>query len=103
MQFTLKDFLFGALELTKNVDPDKISYFGYGIGFNSRSHFLTSNSDFRKNVVIFYVDNSSSKHTDNKKKFFLALCKEPTQELSATTITVEAKYSINFTRSKKKI
>ena len=29
--FTLKYFLFGAVKLTKNVDPDKYSHSGYGI------------------------------------------------------------------------
>ena len=29
--FTLRIFLFGALTLTENVDPDKYSYSGYRI------------------------------------------------------------------------
>ena len=37
--FTLKDCLFGAVKLNKNFDPDKYPYFGYGIGFDSRSLF----------------------------------------------------------------
>ena len=35
--FTLKDCLFGDVKLTKNANPDKYVYTGYGIGFNSRS------------------------------------------------------------------
>ena len=38
--------LFGAAKQTKNVDPDKYSYSGYGVGFDSQSHFLISNFDF---------------------------------------------------------
>ena len=34
--FTLKDFFFGAVKLTKNIDPDKYYHFGYGIGIDSR-------------------------------------------------------------------
>ena len=35
--FTLKGYLLGGVKLTKNADPDKPSYFGYGIEyFNSR-------------------------------------------------------------------
>ena len=34
-EFTLKDCLFGAVKLTKNVGTDK--YSGYGIGFDSES------------------------------------------------------------------
>ena len=29
--FTLKDCLFGTVKITKNADPDKYSYSGYGI------------------------------------------------------------------------
>ena len=35
--FTLKDFLFGGVKVTKNADPDKYVYTGYGSGFNLRS------------------------------------------------------------------
>ena len=35
----LGDSLFGALKLTKNADPDKYRYGGYGVGFDSRSNF----------------------------------------------------------------
>ena len=70
--FTWKDYLFGAVKLTKNADPNKCSYSGYGIGFDSRSLFLKFNSDFGKNVNIFGVGNSSSKHTDNNKKRYFS-------------------------------
>ena len=29
--FTLKDYLFGAVKSTKNANPDKYPYSGYGI------------------------------------------------------------------------
>ena len=38
-KFTLKDYLFGNVKITKNADPNKCSYSGYGIGFDSRSLF----------------------------------------------------------------
>ena len=38
-KFTLKDCYFGAVKLTKNVYPNKYSYSGCGIGFDSRSYF----------------------------------------------------------------
>ena len=37
--FALKDCLFGTVKWTKNTDPDKYSYYGYGIKFDSRSLF----------------------------------------------------------------
>ena len=35
-EFTLKDCLFGAVKSIENADPDKYSYSGCGIGFDSR-------------------------------------------------------------------
>ena len=31
--FTLNNCLFGSVKLTKNAEPDKFGYSGYGIGF----------------------------------------------------------------------
>ena len=38
-EFTLKDCLLGYVKIAINADPDKSSYSGYGIGFDSCSHF----------------------------------------------------------------
>ena len=65
---TLKNCLFGAITLTKNVDIDKYKYSGYGIGFDRRSSFSFPNGGFGQNVIIFGVDMSSSSHIDNKKR-----------------------------------
>ena len=43
--FTLNNYLFGSVKLTKNVDPDKYKYSGYGTGFDSRSLFSLPNFD----------------------------------------------------------
>ena len=37
---TLKNSLFGAVRLTKNVDIGKYRYFGHGIGFDTRGGFM---------------------------------------------------------------
>ena len=100
--FTLKDSLFGAVTLTKNADPDKYSYSGYGIGFDSRLLFSFTGFNWDKNVVIFGVNNSSSVHIDNEKKDILVLGEIPTQRLDDNTIRVEAKYSINSSKSQRK-
>ena len=94
--------MFGAAKLTKNADPNKYKYSGYDIGFDSRSEFLLPDSSMDKNVIIFGVDMSSSVHIDNKKKDILILGISPTQGLDDTTLTAEAQYSINFSRSKRK-
>ena len=69
-----------------------INYFGYGTEFDSRSLFLISNFDFRKNVIIYGVDNSSSTHADNKKEYILIFSEVPSQEIDDTTITAVTKY-----------
>ena len=37
--FTLGNYLFGSVKLTKNADLDKYKYNSYGIGFDSCSEF----------------------------------------------------------------
>ena len=56
------------MKLTKNVDPDKYGYSGYGIRFSACSKSFLSNDEWGKNIVIFRVDKSSSKHADNRNK-----------------------------------
>ena len=88
--------MFGNVKLTKNPDPDKYSYSGYGIRFDSRSLFSCPSTDSGKNVIVFNADMSSSVHIDNKEKYILVLFVNPTQDLDNTALTAEAKYSINF-------
>ena len=97
--FTLKDYLLEAVKLTKNADPDKYPYSGYGIGSDSRSFFSAPNFNWGKNIFIFGVENSLSVHIDHKKKDILILGKGPAEESDDTTIIAEAECSINFSRS----
>ena len=64
--------------------------------------FSVSDGSIGKNVIIFWVDISSSVHIDNKGKDILVLGKGQTQGLDYTIFTVEAQYSINFSRSIRK-
>ena len=57
---TLKNFLFGAVTLTKNKDADKYGYSNYRIGFDRRSGFPIPGDGFGQNVLIFGADMSSS-------------------------------------------
>ena len=36
---TLENSLFGAIEITKDVDTSKYNYSGYGIGFDAKGSF----------------------------------------------------------------
>ena len=95
-EFTLKDCLFGNVKITKNVNPDKYSYSGYGMGFDSRSFFQFQMPLFLE------LNMTSSVHVDNKNKNVLMLGKGLRQGLGNTTLTAEAEYSINFSRSQGK-
>ena len=86
--FTLKDCLFGAVKITKNADPDKYSYSGYGIGCDSFSLFSISNFDRDNNVIIFGVDMGLSAHIDDKNKDILIIDEGTTQGLDNTTLII---------------
>ena len=92
-----------TVKITKNPDTDKYFYSGYGIGFNSRSLFAIPNFDWGKNIVILGIDMRSSVHIDNKGKDILIILKGPTVESKGTTFTAEVEYSINFSRSSRKL
>ena len=93
----LKNYLFGAVTLTKNNDIDK-----YGYSSFKKSSFSFPKGGFGQNLIIFGVDMSSSAHIDNKKKEILILWKGPTQGLEHT-LTAEKMYSINFAVTKNKL
>ena len=82
--FTLGSCLFGCAKLTKNTDPDKYSYNGYGVGFDARGYQSLPDGSVDKNVIIFGVNMSSSVQIDNKGKNVLILDKRPTQGLNHT-------------------
>ena len=101
-KFKSENSLFGAVKLTKNADPDRCRYSGYGIGFDTRGSFSFSDSTgFGRNGIIVGADMSSSAHVDNKKKSTLILDKSSTQGLDDTTLTAEKEYTINFTERHK--
>ena len=70
---TLKNCLCESLKVTKNADPQKYKYSGYGIGFNSHSEFSFTDESMRKNLNIFGTDMSSSVYIDNKNKYISTL------------------------------
>ena len=98
---TIKNCLFGAVNLTKNADIEKYKYSGYGTGFDRRSSFSFTGGRFGQNVLVFGADMSTSIDIDNKGKDILLLGRGPTQGLEST-LTAEKMYSINFIVTKKK-
>ena len=87
------DCLFRAVKLTRNADPNKYWYSSYGVGFDAISDF----------AAVFGVGNTSYVHVKNSIKDILVLVEVPRDGLDNTVITVEAKYSLNITRSRNKI
>ena len=67
--FTLKKCFFAATNTVKDIDKEKFVYGRYGIAFDGKGEWRHGN-DYARNVIDFGVDNSSSSHTDNPKKYF---------------------------------
>ena len=74
IDFTLSNSLCPAVELSNNADTDKYGYSDYGIGFHACSQNSWYGGSWGKDVVISGVDNSSSVHLDNKKRYFSSWC-----------------------------
>ena len=89
-KFTLKDYLFGNAEVTKNAHPNKYSYSVCEIGFDFHLFFSVLNFDQDKNVVLFGVDRCSSVHANNRNKNILILVKRQTYGLDGTALTVKS-------------
>ena len=92
--FTSKDCLFGSVKLGENADPDKYVCVGYIIWFNLRSEFSLPGVD--KNVIIVGNDMSI---LIIRKKIFNSWKRFNTKIRYAS---VEAQYSVNFSRSNRK-
>ena len=81
--FTIQNTLFGAMQITKNVDTSKYNYKGYGICFDESEEFthVRKRSNFNettlaRNVIIFGVDMGFSKHANNKANNIYVLGKD---------------------------
>ena len=86
------------MNLPKNTDLDQNGYSGYDIGFDARSQFRYQ--VVRRVKTFFFLINMLSVHSYNRKKNILILGEEPTDGLDDTTVTAEAKHSVNITKSR---
>ena len=64
-----------------------------------RSEFSLPDGSVGKFVIIFGVGMSSCMHIDNKTKGILIIWKGQTKGLDDNTLTAEAQYAINLSRS----
>ena len=108
--FTIQNALFGAMQITKNADTSKYNYKGYGICFDESEEFTHvkkrgnfSDTTDGRNVIIFGVDMSFSKHANNKANNIYVMGKEYIQKINDTKIYAEKMYYRNSTDPGKKV
>ena len=89
--FTIQNALFGAMQITKNADTSKYNYNGYGICFDESEEFFHvrkrgnfSDTTDRRNLIIFGVDMSFSKHANNKANNIYVMGKDYIQKINDT-------------------
>ena len=107
--FAIQNALFGAMHITKNTDTSKYNYKGYDICFDDSEEFthVRKRGNFNdttdgRNVIIFGVDMSFSKHANNKANNIYVMGKDYIQKINNTTIYAEKIYYRNFTDPGKK-
>ena len=107
--FTIQNALFGAMQIAKNADTSKYNYKGYGICFDESEEFthVRKRGNFNdtalgRNVIIFGVDMSFSKHANNKVNNIYVMGKDYIQKINDTTMYTEKMYYRNFTDPGKK-
>ena len=107
--FTIKNALFGAMQITKNADTSKYDYKGYGICFDERSEFghtiteggFAHTTDAR-NVLIFGADMSFSVHKTNRANHTYLMGTGLKQSIHDSTLYTEKNFYRNFTDPSKK-
>ena len=77
-------------------------YSGYGIAIDGAGPWSFRNY-FARNVVVFGVNNSSSSHAGDRKKYFLVCGEGPTDYINGSNGTTVKKFCINFSIAKYKI
>ena len=102
IEFAILNALFGAMEITKNADPSKYKYKGYGICFDKGGSVSEGSINNGRNVLIFGVHESSLLHSNNKANNIYVMGKGPVQGIDDTTSYAEKVYSQNFTQPNKK-
>ena len=101
--FTIQNTLFGAMKIAKNADTSKYNYKGYGICFDESEEFTRvrkrgnfNDTTLARNLIIFGVDTSFSKHANNKASNIYVMGKDYIQKINDTTIYAEKMCYRNF-------
>ena len=96
--FAVQNALFGAMQITKNIDTSKYKYKGYGICFDESGLFSIGNVNNGRNVLIFGVHEDSVIHANNKANNIFVMGDAFVQGINDTTLYAEKMYSQNFTQ-----
>ena len=96
--FTVQNALFGAMQITKNIDTSKYKYIGYGICFDEGGIFSKGNINKGRNVIIFGVHENSLIHANNKANNIYIIGDLFVQGINDTTLYAEKVYSRNSTQ-----
>ena len=96
--FTVKNSLFGAMQITKNADTSEYIYKGYGICFDEGGLFSIGNINNGRNVIIVRVHGNSVIHSNNKANNIFIMGDGFAQGVNDTTLYAEKMYSRNFTQ-----
>ena len=107
--FTIQNALFGAMQITKNVDTSKYDYKGYGICFDEGTQFghtITeggfAHTTNARNVLIFGADMSFSVHKTNRANHIYVMGDGIVQGIHDTMLYAEKNFYRNFTDPGKK-
>ena len=96
--FTVQNALFGAMQITKNIDTSKYKYKGYGICFDEGGIFSKGNINKGRNVITFGVHENSLIHANNKANNIYIIGDLFVQGINDTTLYAEKVYSRNSTQ-----
>ena len=98
--FTIKNALFGAMQITKISDTSKYDCKGYGICFDEEGQFghtITeggfAHTTNARNDLIFGVDMSFSVNATNRGNHIYVMGKEFVQGINDTTIYAEKAFT----------
>ena len=91
--------MFGAVKLTRHSVKSQFIYYDYEAAFDWIGKWGFLSYKFPRNIVIFGADNSSSRHSDNRKNNFLVIGHGTTDVINNSVATIEKKLMVNFAKS----
>ena len=103
-KYPLLNALFGAIKVDKkgSTDPEKWVFTGKGIAIDSDGSYGMGPQGLGRNVILFGVDNTNSKHPVNRPHHFMVLGNGNTQLVENVNSIPEKGLAINMTYPGKK-